>query len=1375
MITKSRNLLIGFLLMIAMLLGVFAMTPLTAFAISDADKPAETIYVGGVALNAGQYVKNGETTATTGEPDWEESGFAFYASSGTFHLSDYEYEGTGYTHDTTEKSVIYSTGKLEVILHGTSSIKNTADKSIWSANGIRVKGNLVVDGPGTITVNAPYAIYGDALVKFLYGKTLIPDATIAIEAGGNFIVDGGYVELHSTQPIIAYASFISGGSFIATAEQGVFKAAPTISVDTEDEYSLYICTDVAGNNQVAYEPDKITQYKYFAVLPPTLTEIDSVSVSGVVLPTLGGKVGDASYAAATCGTGYFVFDMYVDKLVGDTWVALEDTASIVAGVKYRVVLGIDTEEGYTISADIAGANVLINGQQATKHEIFAYPDYNSIDIYYEFSYTATTTPITSISVSGLTLPAAGQTSADWDFNPGMLTFGGNYDFDDCGMKKYTGTEWVAMGPDDTTILTNVKYRFFIELSADEGYSFSPELTSDDVTIGDYDAVLLEVDPSGEFATVAVEFYYEASSATPITSISVSGADLPEVGETADDMEFTPTSLTYGGAYQMTGISIEKYTGTNWVFYSGSDDVIEAGVRYRLIITLMPTGTDAFAELLTSDDVTFNGKDAEFLGFVNAGTAKYAQIALEFSYEAPVTDYGITIADKDDSGATVGVLITEENCTDVLGDGTVSYDPTTNTLTLNGYKYEGEGFLSGSDYYYGICVTEFFDDLTVVLAGENVITMTDSGTGMMHEPYYTGIELWNGNMTIKGDGSLAISSPGDGICVYGGEDGRGVLEIKGGSITIEGDDEGIYTDNSFKMTGGSLTVGATYGIYTYVFEMNGGSITVNAVADYAPGAICAYESFLMNGGTITASATGENAYTIYLEGDFTMNGGSLKLSADCDGIILWEDSSIVVSGGTLEISTKEAGHAFIRNTESDGAVSIVPTVTGDYSMTASVNEDGSSAVIYDEDAHETYKYVKIAFVTKYGITIADKDESGATVGVEITSENCTDVLGDGTVSYDPTTNTLTLNGYKYEGEGVYFEEQGAFFCLMADVPTEGLTIVLVGDNMISVSGNGSAGMMFFEGEGDDLTIKGNGSLAINAVMYGIALQADNGRLTIEGGVIDIIITGTMSVGIQAADFVMMDADLKITTAMLGIAAYSEDGICINGGSLEIDTTMGGYAFVCVDFEHMAFIPIMADLSGYVGAYKMTAGIKQDGSDATDFDEEYLSSYKYVKVEPTHVHDHGTAWESDANEHWNECECGDKANKAAHTDSDTNGKCDVCGADVPVAPPSHTHDYGTTWKTDENNHWNECECGDKANTAPHADENNDGKCDTCDYAMGNADNPGGDKESEKTGLSGGAIAGIAVGSVAVVGLGGFSLFWFVIKKKKFADLIALFKKK
>ena len=559
--------MISFLLTLAMLLGVFAISPLTASALSltptPEETPAETVYVGGVALSKGQYVKNGETTATTGEPDWEESGFAFYSSSGTFHLSDYEYEGIGYTHDTSEKSVIYSEGKLEIILHGASSIKNTADAELWSANGIRTKGNLIIDGPGTITINAPYAIYGNNLVKFEYGRTVISSATVAIEAGGNFIVNGGYVELHSTQPIYAGASFISSGSFFATAEQGVFQEAPTISVDTEDVYSLYICTDVAGNNQVAYVPENITQYKYFKVVPPTLTEINSISVSGVEIPEVGDSLIELSLYEATYGENYYLDSWDLEVHMGGRWVEAEGLREVTEGLKYRFILWICPEEGYNISADISGDDISFNGGQVTEFKLNEYPDYNELEIYYEFHYGELIDPlITSIEISGLTLPVAGQTATDWDFNPAMLIFGGNYDFGGCEMEEYNGTEWVLTESD--TILTEIRYRFVVVLRADEGYFFSPELTSDDVTIGDDDAVLVRIDPTGEYAVVAAEFYYEAPPATPITSISVSGADLPEVGETKDVMEFTPDSLTYGGEYKMVGRGFAKYTGTEWV-------------------------------------------------------------------------------------------------------------------------------------------------------------------------------------------------------------------------------------------------------------------------------------------------------------------------------------------------------------------------------------------------------------------------------------------------------------------------------------------------------------------------------------------------------------------------------------------------------------------------------------------------------------------------------------------------------------------------------------------------------------------------------------------------------------------------------------------
>ena len=58
---------------------------------------------------------------------------------------------------------------------------------------------------------------------------------------------------------------------------------------------------------------------------------------------------------------------------------------------------------------------------------------------------------------------------------------------------------------------------------------------------------------------------------------------------------------------------------------------------------------------------------------------------------------------------------------------------------------------------------------------------------------------------------------------------------------------------------------------------------------------------------------------------------------------------------------------------------------------------------------------------------------------------------------------------------------------------------------------------------------------------------------------------------------------------------------------------------------------------------------------------------------------------------------------------------------------------------------------------------------------ANDPSDNNTDENDGLSGGAIAGIATGSTVAAGAGGFSLFWFVIKKKRFSDLLKVFKKK
>ena len=104
---------------------------------------------------------------------------------------------------------------------------------------------------------------------------------------------------------------------------------------------------------------------------------------------------------------------------------------------------------------------------------------------------------------------------------------------------------------------------------------------------------------------------------------------------------------------------------------------------------------------------------------------------------------------------------------------------------------------------------------------------------------------------------------------------------------------------------------------------------------------------------------------------------------------------------------------------------------------------------------------------------------------------------------------------------------------------------------------------------------------------------------------------------------------------------------------------------------------------------------------------------------HTHSYGSEWKNDADNHWHECSCGDKKDTAAHTagewiidtpaTSTTSGskhkECTVCGytmttETIPATGGGeHTHSYGSEWKNDADNHWHECSCGDKKDTAAH----------------------------------------------------------------------------
>lgn len=119
--------------------------------------------------------------------------------------------------------------------------------------------------------------------------------------------------------------------------------------------------------------------------------------------------------------------------------------------------------------------------------------------------------------------------------------------------------------------------------------------------------------------------------------------------------------------------------------------------------------------------------------------------------------------------------------------------------------------------------------------------------------------------------------------------------------------------------------------------------------------------------------------------------------------------------------------------------------------------------------------------------------------------------------------------------------------------------------------------------------------------------------------------------------------------------------------------------------------------------------------------------YKDAAPSHTHTYGTEWKSDDTNHWKECTdtvcpdpTGSVKDKAAHTASDwiidtaatatadgaKHKECTVCHktletASIPATSSGHTHAYGETWKSnsDADNHWHECDCGEKSDIAAH----------------------------------------------------------------------------
>lgn len=100
---------------------------------------------------------------------------------------------------------------------------------------------------------------------------------------------------------------------------------------------------------------------------------------------------------------------------------------------------------------------------------------------------------------------------------------------------------------------------------------------------------------------------------------------------------------------------------------------------------------------------------------------------------------------------------------------------------------------------------------------------------------------------------------------------------------------------------------------------------------------------------------------------------------------------------------------------------------------------------------------------------------------------------------------------------------------------------------------------------------------------------------------------------------------------------------------------------------------------------------------------------------HDHTYSDKWTTDSENHWHKATCEHTdaiASKGAHTDTDEDGACDVCGLG-----DAHNHNYSDEWCNDAENHWHAATCDGHADekivVTPHADSDENGICDVCAY--------------------------------------------------------------
>ena len=388
---------------------------------------------------------------------------------------------------------------------------------------------------------------------------------------------------------------------------------------------------------------------------------------------------------------------------------------------------------------------------------------------------------------------------------------------------------------------------------------------------------------------------------------------------------------------------------------------------------------------------------------------------------------VTVASGNLYGLWVGsIRATSVNCNDILGDGSVSFDPGTNTLTLSGtpdisgthegsliyadvssLAISGEGTVAGDADYAIRCTGDLTIRATVTFTA-NVAAILAGGSLSLYEGSGIAFPV-NGAIsggTVISSGAYAASVTVSVPDYYDLWLGSTQVTSHNKNDILNDGGKAVYDPDTNTLT---LNEPVIEGVAVYRSETCKILCTTDRLT-----IVGTYDMKRENGCACGIRFTGDD---LYFDGDFTIRGDEVGVRAD--GFVTVLSGKLVADGNVCGLVTDrklkmDENAVFVKMYGSQYAYLFSMTylfnpfdLSGTLAMTDPVRYSKKLVIEYGE----IYCLISDEISGQYTTVAFASEAPELWVGrTKVTEENASDIFGDDSASFDPDTYTLVVHDF-----------------------------------------------------------------------------------------------------------------------------------------------------------------------------------------------------------------------------------------------------------------------------------------------------------------------------------------------------------------------------